>query len=79
MKEVYSFKEDDRKYRGYEPSQDDLELLNKYFNYQFSADTKIVCFYDYKDNFLAVQVHEGNSTWELTPEEFEKIFKKIPD
>lgn len=75
MKEIYFFREDDRKYKKFELTKKELESLSKHFNYQFSTETKIICFYDYKNNFLAAQVHEGFSTWELTPEEFEKLFK----
>ena len=76
MKEVWYFQEDDRKYIKYELTQKELELLSKHFNYQFSnSETKIICIYDYKNNLLAAQFYEGLSIWELSPEEFEKLFK----
>ena len=75
MTEISSFKEDDRKYKEFRLSVKDLEILSKHFNYQFTALSRLILIYDHKNNLLLAQVHEDYSTWELTTEEFEKLFK----
>ena len=79
MKEIYSFKEDDRKYKKFSLTKKEIALLSEYLDYKFPGSVELFCFYDYKNNFLAAQIHEDSKIWELTPEEIKKIFNKIPD
>ena len=75
MKEIFAFREDDRKYIKYSLSVKEIEILSDYLNKRFPGNTQILCYFDFENNLLAAQVFADfdnrNFTWELTPEEFE--------
>ncbi len=79
MKEVDSYKEDDFRYKDFKLEENELKKLSDYFNHNFkAAETRLLCIYNFMGDFVTAQVQE-DLTYDLTPGEFEKIFKKIPD
>ena len=74
MKEVQSYKEDDFKYKSFEIMDQELKAVSDYINHKFkSGKTFMNCMYDLNGNLLAAQINE-ESTWDLMPEEVEKLF-----
>ena len=79
MKEIDSYKEDDYRYKDYELDKKEIKKLSNYFNHQFKAsETRLLIIYSFMGDFVAAQVQE-DSTWDLSPEEYKKLFNKIPD
>ena len=76
MKEIESYKEDDYRYKDFELDKKEIKKLSEYFDYKFNADeTHLLVMYGFMGDLIAAQVQE-NYTWDLTPEEFEKLFSK---
>ena len=74
MKEIESYKEDDFRYKDFEPDEKELKKLSKYFDYKFKAGkTHLLVMYGFMGDLVAAQVQE-DFTWDLSPDEFNKLF-----
>ena len=76
MTEVESYKEDDFKYRDFKLNEKELKILSEYFEHKFKVDgTHLLVMYGFMGDMVVAQVQE-DFTWDLTPDEVEKLFGK---
>lgn len=79
MKEIYSYKEDDFRYKEYELNEKELKKISDYTNYQFkSSKTRLLIIYSFMGDMVAAQVQE-DIVKDLSPEEIKKLFKELTD
>ena len=77
MKMNESYRENDLQFKGFDLTKKEIKIVSEYFGYKFKQnETHIFAMYDLKGNLLAAQVNE-ESTWDLTPDEVEKLFGKL--
>lgn len=77
MKMNENYKEYDREYKGFDLTKEEIKVVSEYFDYKFKQnETHLFCMYDLDGNLLAAQINE-NSTWDLMPDEVEKLFGKL--
>ena len=77
MKMNENYKEYDREYKGFDLNKEEIKVVSEYFGYKFKTNkTHLFCMYDLNGNLLAAQINE-NSTWDLMPDEVEKLFGKL--
>jgi hypothetical protein len=74
MKMNQNYKEYDMEYKGFDLSETEIKTVSDYFGYEFNPkETHLLCMYDLNGNLLVAQINE-ESTWDLMPDEVEKIF-----
>ena len=76
MIEMESYREDDFRYKDFKLDENELKKLSEYLGHKLKADeTRLLCMYSFMGDLVIAQVQE-DLTWDLTPGEFEKLFKR---
>ena len=79
MKEVDSYKEDDFRYKDFELNENEIKIISDYFEHKFkAAETHLLCMYSFMGDLVMAQVQE-DFTWDLSLEEYKKLFNKMPN